>query len=74
MKQCFFCETKFAYENHQYDGKYVGIYRIYVCSTCHSGLWDGIALPLYVEKLFKHLDAEGIPRPEPNENGYIPMP
>lgn len=73
-EQCFVCQRMFPYgDNHQYHVTYLSHYKIYACNTCRMGCEDGIASRLVIDRLFQHLDAEGIERPEPNENGWIPL-
>lgn len=71
MMRCFMCDNEFQFGPHRYDGKYVPRYDIWVCRICYNGNWDGWG-PQFEDRLIEHLNKEGIPVPEKNENGWFP--
>ncbi len=71
MHPCFMCGSQFQMGEHIYDGKYIRRYDIIVCMPCWDGNRDGWT-PDYETRLIAHLENEGIPIPERNENGWLP--
>lgn len=68
---CFFCGSKFQFGPHRYDGSWNPTYRLPMCSGCYRSNWDGLN-PGFGEKLIRHLEKEGIPKPAKNEKGLFP--
>ena len=72
MRKCFFCGTEFQHGPHRYDGEYLERYKVWACRTCFDWNRDGWADPIHVQKLETHLQEQGLPVPEKNENGWLP--
>lgn len=68
---CFICGRETLHGDHKYYGKPLPYLQIYVCHGCLDANHDGLADDSVVNKIYAHLDAKGIARPEPNENGYM---
>lgn len=70
---CLLCQKQFHFGHGRRYGRFHKRYKAYVCDGCFSGNEEGIADEEVIERLFAHLDAHGIERPERNENGCIPL-
>lgn len=72
MMQCPTCGREFQFGPHIYAGVYIPAYKMTVCRGCYSANWDGWG-PAYEGKILDHLKREGIPEPQRNENGRLPL-
>ena len=70
MRICDFCGNKYQFGPHVYDGKYIKRYDMNVCLTCYNGNKDGWA---DISKIIKHLKEKGLPIPETNAKGWLPL-
>lgn len=73
FETCLLCQRDFHFGHNRYDGRWIERLRAYICTPCLQGNWDGLANPEKIKRLFDHLDELGIPHPEPNAKGWIPL-
>lgn len=72
MVSCVFCERKFQFGPHRYDGKHISKSQIALCKICLNASWDGVG-PTYEAKFLSHLEAKGLPIPEQNSKGFYSL-
>ena len=70
--KCTTCDSEFQMGPNAYAGKWLPLYQMHVCSSCHSGNLDGFSIH-YDIRIIKHLKDNGLPVPKRNERGYLPL-
>ena len=68
---CTTCDSEFQMGPGVYTGKWIPLYQMHVCNSCHYGNCDGFA-PHYDSRILKHLKDNGIPIPARNARGFLP--
>lgn len=73
FEKCLLCQREFHFGHNRYDGQWKKHLQAYICTPCLQGNWDGLADSTMQQRLFDHLDKPGLPHPEANEKGHIPL-
>lgn len=71
MLECDFCGAEFQFGEHRYLGKYIGAFKLKLCTACFETSWDGIG-PVYEACFEAHLLKHGIDLPERRANDLYP--
>jgi len=76
---CFFCQEAFEYKQHHLDApqfypvRKIDAYHVDICRNCATDQLDGVDAR-HEYRLVQKLKRRGLPVPERNEDGLLPMP
>lgn len=71
MVDCLICDKSVKRGPDQYDGEWLPRYKIYICSTCYAGYWDGY-VDAALDRVMSHLKEHKLPIPPLNKKGNLP--
>ncbi|MCK4940035.1 MAG: hypothetical protein KAR80_07025 [Rhodospirillaceae bacterium] len=68
--KCFLCDRTIVDEPHSHPFKTLPYYGVTICRSCAS---HGDIPPAFEDKLIKHMEENDIEKPQPNEDGWLPL-